>query len=447
MLRSSRGFSIIEVVIAMALVALLAYSTMTFFPTLKSVEVGIRSSNSCRAYIDAAFGAIEKYGIQGQTQTLPVPGLNVTFNSNPNWANLGLPNSASPDLTNTQLYPLASQSLIGFTDSNHLTTFRTAGMILGSMSIVNALYNNNAAICTSGINYAGSSLTSNSTFPAPPNDMYNRTSPFNLLVQIQPYNWRTHSTVACGTSGFTQGSFIPAPRGAAANGIQSGTGTYTTGGYNTYFPLTGTVPDIRNDLAFLVTLSATHNENGKSQTCSEQKVFGYLARLTAPPLPDSLTFKETMGAPRTTWGPDRIDVTIGYSAVAATAGTIILCQDASTSLGLQTPSTNAYYNPNLISGVKSAWVPCEAVTACGKKQDSGTYYTNASVYPNYTYVTDNTHFTLHMRWTNSGTTAANTNRGLAYNCGLKINVKAVDPVGNISSSTASVSGNIVYVGP
>ncbi|HVK60709.1 MAG TPA: prepilin-type N-terminal cleavage/methylation domain-containing protein [Bdellovibrionales bacterium] len=472
---NQKGYSLVEVMIAAGIVGIIAVSMMSAFPFMTKMNIRARSGGSCRAYLDAAFGRIEAEGFRGSIKDTSAAAIPSKLNMVP--AGTGLPNLG---LSGGQLHPqsVLPLSLLDYTNSDELTEIRTPGLITSSVTVVNALYRQHSpTICTSTYNVPGSSISTGHFLPVPPTDIQNE---FEVGVKIQPYDLHQKRVVDCSDPGFDGDlSFptIPAPKGLKVGDPSLGAAdspiahTEAEGKVPRYVeaarPPFTPHPDYdpiaiqpiarhrhegpdnsydgtsraenRNNLGFAVTLTATFKNkdpndtsgnSDKLNTCTETRVIAFAADLIPPP-PQPIPVVTITPAPYTltSYWADEVTITFEYRGEP---GGVLMCLDNSYYIGAAyagpthsgAPDFKQYrWEDTLIPAPRrNRWLPCERVTACGKK--------GADVAPGD--ITGNpSNYFIFRRWKENGHPTANP--GLDYGCALRIKVVAVDPAGNVSN--------------
>ncbi len=281
--RSKRGFSLVEVLVGMALLGILVGGilSVTMGTDLTLFADRVVGNSSCRAEAHRILGEFKNKGLIRNYHS---------FNAPP----AALP-SAGTAVRPTNV-PAANELGVDFTERwNHApyiirdpltepSLVRPYTWIMGTITAVETIYNNyNATVCTAGNGLAASSAVNPLTnIFTTPNASTGLTNP-EAFLRIRAYD-AANAIVACGTELHTR-----PPRGGSRDNTQlpEGLNTAATGTNN--YPVApppavapgtlrvgGEDPDVRDDLSWEVAITITHtNRAGQLTNCSVKERFQY----------------------------------------------------------------------------------------------------------------------------------------------------------------------------
>lgn len=280
--KSERGFSLVEVIIGMVLLAILVGGilSVTTGSDLKLFADRVVGNSSCRAEAHRVLGEFKNKGLirnhyAFNAVTLPPAALPVAGSEiRPTVGELAA-NELGVDFVQRWSHspyviqaPAAQPSII-----------RPYTLIMGTITAIETIYNNyNATVCTAGDGLGASSavapLTSIFTSPLASSGLTNP----EAFLRIRAYD-DAGVVIACGAELHTR-----PPRGGdrTTTNVPEGLNTLNTGTNNYPAVIPGTLavgtqdPAVRDDLSWEVTITVSHtNRAGQLTNCSVKERFQY----------------------------------------------------------------------------------------------------------------------------------------------------------------------------
>lgn len=415
--KRTSGFSMVEVLVASAFIAVLAVTGLTSYNYMRNLRN--RSTDVCRVHVSGVIERFRSIGYFSAINNFNPVALDRTFEGNS-------PTSLqSKGIPNTQLWPSVS-----ILEAAPRPTLNNSVLISSSINALLAIYNTNPAYCANpnGAPYEGSNPGDPNLITRPSADL--KDSSINL--RIIPYSIETGNPlpVAC-----------PMPLRIAPE-ASSTSNTFTVS------PAKADRGDTRYDTGLLVKVIENYtNEDGLPSSCSIEQRFQYSPDIVAPAAPNLATMSPVGTSVGDCGTPNRdVTITIGYQdPVVLEPGAVLVCRD--NSIPGNTPATGyAMYTcqngtvPQVVGIVSPApaklppgitglhyqtgydarnqsgsneWKPCDQVTACDVPPESASLLGGSS--------TNQPRYQL-------------TYRNLPPGCRVNIEVAAIDTASNSSTN-------------
>lgn len=420
---TSRGASLLEITVAMSIVAISALAAGSFFSQQMALTRNLTRNSSCKAALSSQLTYIRQ-------MTAIAPGYE--------WAGLstgqsGLSITVSPGTIgdkwvddDVRLQKVKSKDIV---DGGAIKDLNTHLLQKGAVGFLAALYNSVPGISTTGVDFSSISHK-DSTKPLPaPVDTENLKD-FKSELRITTFNLGTGDEVASGTDLYLRPQGLNPPALTAAKIGQFPANTAANLGYRVH--LRGTFTD----------------PAGSAQSCEATDDFFYPIDLESPKLTvllnvyDSATntdsiapYDEAMANPRqraecshTSAARENANLRleIGFKTTVPAhqkidSGTIFLCRDRSEQMNPNycPGAVNAAMNGHAYTAAQSnaaPWIPCHEVTVCGMKAASATFMRDAPGAIRYVLNYDQS-------------TRGSFPDGL-WGCDVKVDVATVDAAGN-----------------
>lgn len=371
------GFSVVEGIVASALVATLALGGLASYNYMRKVRN--RSTDICRLHVA---GVVEKFRSIGYFAAInnfnPIESTRTFTGNSPTSL------ADSKGIPNTQLWPN-----ISVLEAAPRPTLNNSVLISSSINALLAIYNSNADFCASsnGAVYTGSGLNS-ALVTYPSEDLKDAT----VRLQIVPYDADSGGPLKPTTCPMPL-RIAPGPIGPASSAFSSS-------------PPKAKEGDTKYNAGLLVRVIQNFtDEDGQASSCSVEQRFQYSPDLNAP-LPPNYATMMPAGTSVGNCAPPNTNVTItfGYDGSRfMEPGAVMVCRDNSITSDTPAPgyakfacisgpvpqvvgrnfpapgplpvnTTGLTYSAGYttVSGTPgNDWVPCDTVTACGRPPDAG----------------------------------------------------------------------------
>ena len=355
--KSKNGFSMVEVLVASAFVAVLAVTGLTSYTYMRNMRN--RSTDVCRIHVSSVVEKFRSIGYFSAINNKTPVSTDRTFND------IGGPTSLqSKGISDTALWPS-----VNILASGGSPTLNNSILISSSINALLAIYNSNPAYCSTGAPYAG-------VIANPSGDLNGA----SISLQIVPFNINTGI-----------------PLSTCPNPLRIAPDSTSASAYLTSPRKATQSTDTRNDVGLLLRVNESYtNEDGQTSNCSIEQRFQYSPDITPPQAPN---FKQII--PTLTSAPDcsaaitDFTVVFGYNGRSIEPGSVLVCRDMSAinnsvvspyllvtcqngtvtqALAMAGPPMA---KPTGVTGLDytagysaravgtNEWKPCEEVTACG----------------------------------------------------------------------------------
>jgi hypothetical protein len=452
--KSSLGMSVVEVIIAFAVIALVALASASFFNQQRLLLSNFTPNSECKSVLESQMNYIRQQGTAAiglpWTESAPTGGVTTHYavGEPSRYQDPWLPASVRYYTSGATPVPLVQATT---TDRALVSNYP---LQRGATGLLNSLYNYNPGICTTGIDPTTLGSTSLLTPHFDPKSL----AGFATTIQIQPFDL-VNKTVnaACPMPLWIRPRGVPdydlvPPANRPFDFPPSVSGNY---GYRvtlngTYTDLTNNVKScsLSEDFSFPVDKKAQSLSVIWSTSIDTSSVAGTVGQSGAelPPEANALSGSQRPVCSHEPGMPASLTLTIGFNTNPTTpvppveTGTVFMCRDFSQQLnpnyceqykndptaGLHAVMQGTEYN---VEGDGSAtpltkkWVPCSEVTACGIKPTSFTTLEDPNVPGALTY---------RLKYDNDTTTSKD---GI-WGCDIRIDVASVDLAGNFRTLAA-----------
>lgn len=449
-LRTQDGFSMVEGLVAIAMIGGVFVATMSVFQTMSASRPSM-VMRSCDLYARSVVQAVEEETLYRQlVNFVPTPG-DRTVDASAFTATRAVPNVNDYFTTSEANAYLVSQppgaandGLVAGTGS----TLQAHQLLQGSVRSLAAIYNNNPQVRCQFGNYA----PLGNPAVAPPGSL----APFNpqVDVRIDPYD-RVTGAAMCGAS------VNPRPQGMRANDPNQsayavGSGAQGVPGANEeYDPVSPSQPPTFNANARIanpglglvnqgleLVVRVRYQREGANIECKFGKKFEYPTDRSEPLPPDIARVVSNTTVPRPSCPSGNpvqrnVAIEVGFSGTPE-RGFQLLCRDLSWRQGWQpNPGPSHSYPACIIGGVlrpevlvhapdpalqtfprDNRWVPCDQLRQCGL----------APISVSYPYANPNVNASGHVITLNY--------QAMPFGCTMNFEAVSVDSAGNTSLSVA-----------
>jgi hypothetical protein len=425
-IRSTRGLSVVEVMVAFSVIALVAFASASFFNQQRSLLNNFTPNGECKAVLEAQMNYIRQEGMAPTGLPWKDPSLAISDPSR--YPDPWLPTPLRYGSSSAAQVPLVTATAGNNTLVSNYTLQR------GAMGLLNSLYNRVPGICQNGVDPKN---LSTSLALTPDFDGLSL-STFSSTLKIEPFQLTSGNAAGC----------LPTPLWVRPRGL------FEFPDANRPFQF---APEIKADYGFRVSLNAKYTDRTNlEKSCSLTEDFSYpvdhgvqsisviwsttvsSSGEMSPPEADSLN------APRpqcshTPGKPAGLTLKIGFNTTAGQpieTGTVFMCRDISEQMnpnfcerwagdntaGVGAVMEGVNYNVGnaqnpVTDPLTKKWVPCSQVTACGISPTTFTTQENPAVPGSVTYL---------LNYQNNTSTSKD---GL-WGCDVRIDVASVDLAGN-----------------
>lgn len=310
------GFSILEIVVATVVLAIIVGSSMTFMSNTETKDAfrgKIQATNACLAEANKILANIKEKGQARYRLNFPAASIKASsylFSAGEEDQNDR--DSSEPGIPHSDRWPITQPIYSIATDANVL---RPNLLVMGYMTALQSMYNANGAFCTPGIT-STTGYSDGTILTAPTTALLDNAV---SRLRIQVFNIQT------GVIGCAPASVNIRPVGASESTLTSrrrrppgltALNHPLSANEEVFDPAAGT----RFDLGFLVTVSVEYQDRkGSNRSCSVQEKFQYNAQ---PENTLTLEFEDDedpndLGLPRNDENvPEGINSTVRSSTIA-----------------------------------------------------------------------------------------------------------------------------------